>query len=83
VATTAFAALVVASFAQSRVVSDVAALGGLAIIGLGVRALLAPSRPFDIGRLGVPAIDTSRRLGAFYVLTGVLWIVIALHTART
>jgi pimeloyl-ACP methyl ester carboxylesterase len=81
VALAAFVALLAASYAQNAFCAALAALGGVAIAGLGARAVLAPSRPFDVGWLGVPGINSSRRLGGFYIVTGAVWILLSISTA--
>lgn len=78
----AFGTLVAAQYTHSRALAVLAGLGGLTILALGLRAVRAPSRPFDIGSFGAPGITTSRRLGAFYVVVGLVWVLFAVGTTR-
>ena len=50
------------------------------------RAMLRPSRPFAVKTLrkanGMGFLNTTRRLGAFYVLAGLIWVGISLLTPQ-
>jgi hypothetical protein len=70
-----FVALAAAGTTHSAIAGTIAALVGLGIASLGIRAIVRPSRPLRLSPLStVPGITTSRRLGAFYFLPGVVWV---------
>jgi hypothetical protein len=77
-----FGSLVVALFTQDRAATVVAVSAGLLLFLVGLRAVVRPSRPFDITALrkrsGLEFLDSSRRLGGFYMLVGVFWVVLGL-----
>lgn len=67
------------------VICVASAVGGCGVIAIGVRAALRPSRRFPRGRLemsGAPGVTTTRRLGLFYVLVGVICVMISLVARR-
>jgi hypothetical protein len=72
----------VALFTQDRVFAVVAVCAGVLLFLVGLRAVARPSRPFDIKalrkRTGLEFIDSSRRLGGFYMLVGVFWVILGL-----
>lgn len=77
-----FALLVLAFAAHNTGVSVTAAVVGLAVVLVGVRAMFRPSRPFRVEALrngtGSEYINTSRGLGGFYAVGGVVWVAVSL-----
>lgn len=57
-------------------------LVGVALSGMGVRAVALPCRPFEVKSLrrqgGLDYLNTTRRVGAFYVVAGLVYVVLAL-----
>jgi hypothetical protein len=78
VAYAGFAFLAVGGMAGIPALGVVAALFGVAILAIGLRGLTLPSRSVELGN---PAMDglfgTSRRVAVFYVLVGVIWILVS------
>jgi hypothetical protein len=78
----AFVMLLAAVATHSETVGFVAAGSGLCITLLGVRAAIRPSRPFQLKNFGnSPWINSTRRVGLFYVMAGVVWAMLALIAA--
>jgi hypothetical protein len=77
-----FILLVSAGAAHSRPLGFASVAVGLVLMGVGLRAIVRPSEPFDVRSLrqhaGIDYLNSSRRLGGFYVLAGVAWAFIAL-----
>jgi hypothetical protein len=65
----------------------VSCLVGVVVAGLGARAIARPSRPFKVESLQQSGkmlyVNTSRRLGGFYVLAGVVWIIVTLSASAS
>jgi len=77
------AALVGAVSTPSGVTTCVAVVFGVVISLIGLRAALRPSRPFRLENLeNAPWLNTTRRLGLFYMVGGVFWAMIALLAAE-
>jgi hypothetical protein len=74
--------LVAAIAAHSRPIGLCSAIIGVALLSLGLRAVVRPSQPFDPSSLnseaGMGYINTSRRVGGFYAVVGVVWVVVSL-----
>jgi uncharacterized membrane protein HdeD (DUF308 family) len=88
VAVGGFAALTVAASTHSTAPAAVACVAGVVLLASGLRAAMRPARPFEIQSLNrsnpaLSYINTSRRLGLFYVLVGVVWIVGTLSVTRS
>jgi hypothetical protein len=78
-----FAMLLVAMGAHNWTVSGVAAAFGVVFSLIGVRATLRPSRPFRLESVqNTPGINTTRRVGLFYIAAGLIWAMIALLVAK-
>jgi hypothetical protein len=83
IAAAGFASLVAALGSRNWTVAGVAAGFGVVISLMGVRAVIRPSRPFRLESVeNTPGINTSRRLGLFYVAAGLGWAMIALLAAK-
>jgi len=75
----AFLALVTAVDTHSATLGLLAAAMGVGIALLGVRAAIRPSRPFRLETMSnSPWINTTRRVGAFYVMARVVCALLAL-----
>jgi hypothetical protein len=73
-----FAMPLAAVVTRSETVRVIAAMFGLCVAVLGIRAALRPSRPFRLETFSSsPWINTTRRVGGFYVTAGVCYAVIA------
>lgn len=72
-----FVLLVLAGVAGSVPLGIASAAFGLLIIGVGIRAVVRPSRPIDLQDTGMPVINSSRRVGIFYVFAGSVWILLS------
>ncbi len=75
----AFLALVTAMGTHSETLGLLAGAMGAGIALLGIRAAIRPSRPFRLETMSnSPWINTTRRVGAFYVMAGVVGALLAL-----
>jgi hypothetical protein len=88
VAVGGFVALAAAGSTHNALLAAAACLAGVVLLGIGLRAAMRPARPFEIQSLNrtdpaLSYINTSRRLGLFYVLVGLVWIVVALSVSRS
>jgi hypothetical protein len=73
-----FACLAIGGMAGIPALGVVAGLFGAAIAAIGLRGLTLPSEPVELGNPGMDSLfGTSRRVAAFYVLVGVVWIVLS------
>jgi hypothetical protein len=78
----AFTMLLAAAITRDAAVAGVAAALGVLISLIGARAAIRPSRPFRLENFtNSPRINTTRRVGLFYVLVGLVWAVLALEAA--
>jgi hypothetical protein len=78
----AMAVLLAAMSSGSWAVTGVAVASGVVIALVGVRAALRPSRPFRLQKYeNPPWLNTTRRLGLFYVVAGFVWALIAVMAA--
>jgi hypothetical protein len=60
----------------------IAAVVGLGLLAIGLRGAIRSPRPFDAGTPGMSRImPTSRAVGTFYVVAGIVWIFISLTVA--
>lgn len=83
IALAGFACLVAAVGSHNWTVAGFAAGFGVVISLIGVRAVIRPTRPFRLENFeNTPGINTSRRLGLFYVAAGLAWAMIALLAAQ-
>jgi branched-subunit amino acid transport protein len=74
-----FVTLVAAVTTRSVVAATISSLVSLAIAGAGLRAVLRPTRPLHLSQEAqVPHVRTSRQLGAFYVLAGLVSVMLSL-----
>jgi hypothetical protein len=73
-----FAVLAIGGIAKVAALGYVAMLFGVGITAVGLRAAIRPPRSFDTG---VPSlqrlIGTTRAVGAFYAVAGVIWILLS------
>jgi hypothetical protein len=77
------AALVGVVSTPTTVTTCVAVAFGVVISVIGVRAAIRPSRPFRLESLeNAPWLNTTRRLGLFYAVAGICWVMIALLAAE-
>jgi hypothetical protein len=77
-----FFMLLAAAITHDAAFADVAAALGALISLIGVRAAMRPSRPFRLENFtNSPGINTTRRVGMFYVLVGLVWAALALVAA--
>jgi hypothetical protein len=84
VAVTGMAALLAAVASHDAAVGDVAAAFGGVIALIGIRGALRPSRRFRLENVtNSPGIDTTRRVGLFYVAVGLIWAMIALLATKS
>lgn len=73
-----FVPMVAAVSLRSAAAAAVSCLIGAGAAGVGIRAILRPSQPLRLSPVSaVPHITTSRRLGVFYLLAGLVWIVLS------
>ena len=72
----AFAMLFAAIAIRNSALAVVAAAFGILMSLIGVRAAIRPSRPFRLENFA-PWINTTRRVGAFYVVAGLVWALLA------
>lgn len=74
-----FVPLAAAITLRSAAVSAISSLVGLCIAGVGIRAMVRPSEPLRLSQpSAVPHVTTSRRLGAFYLFAGLVWVALSL-----
>lgn len=73
-----FLLLVLAGAAGSVPLGIASAAFGLLVIGVGIRAMVRPSRPIDLQDTGIPLINSSRRVGGFYVFAGLVWVLVSI-----
>jgi hypothetical protein len=77
-----FALLLLVATTKDTAVGVVSAVFGACVTLVGARAIVRPSRPFAITSLrkgsGLEYLNTTRRLGGFYILAGLVWIMVSL-----
>jgi hypothetical protein len=74
-----FVLLAVGGMAKIVVLGYVAMIGGAGILVVGLRAAIRPPRPFDPGTQALPGLlRTTRAVGVFYALAGLLWMLLSL-----
>lgn len=82
--TVGFVPLTAAMSLRSAAAVAISCFVGLATGGVGMRAILRPSVPLRLSQpSSVPYITTSRRLGAFYVVAGLIWVALPLIAAAS
>lgn len=80
----AFTILVAAAVTHDAAVERIAAAVGVLMSLIGLRAAMRPSRPFHLENLtNSPGIDTTRRVGLFYVVVGLTWTALVLAAAAS
>jgi hypothetical protein len=63
---------------RSAAAAAISCLVGLWVAGVGIRAIVRPSEPLRLSQPSAVHVTTSRRLGAFYLLTGLVWVALSL-----
>lgn len=75
--------LVVGGMARISWLGYVDVVVALGFFVAGVRAALSPSQPFTLGPGTVRFLGTTRRIGLFYILVGVVWVLLSVSIIRS
>lgn len=78
-----FAVLAVGGIAKVTALGYGAMLFGIGITAVGLRAAIRSPRPFDTGTPSLQRfLGTTRAVGAFYAVVGVLWILLSVTVTQ-